>query len=158
MLDDEDVAELAYVILSIARKLSIRSQETREVIALNGTEVEVMRTIHLNPGLSATDVAARLGIQRSNVSAAVRVLEAHRLVSKTRAEHDGRAVALEASDAAIANLELVRQGWADRLRMAGDDVLADSVAVRDVLARLAERLDVPVVAAERSESWESSAS
>jgi len=148
--DDDDLARLADAILSIARKLSLRSQETGDVIALNGTEVEVIRAVHLNPGSSPTDVASRTGLRRSNISTVLKVLEAQGLVTRERAENDGRGVQLVATGAAIDNLAHVRRAWAHRLRSADDEVLSAAVEARDALERLARALDVQLPVGERN--------
>ncbi|WP_432503072.1 MarR family winged helix-turn-helix transcriptional regulator [Kineococcus arenarius] len=136
---NDELADLADLLMTVARDLQSRHGAVEGVVALTATETTVMRHLDRNPGTSPSAAAAATGLQRSNLSATVRSLEAKGLVERSHDAHDGRGVALHPTALAARNLALLRAHWADRLRRAlnGGD---DDDAVRGALALL-ERIE-----------------
>ncbi|WP_337059359.1 MarR family winged helix-turn-helix transcriptional regulator [Kineococcus sp. G2] len=133
---DAGLADLADVLLTVARDLQQRHAALEGVVALTATETTVMRHLDRNPGTSPSAAAAATGLQRSNLSAAVRSLEAKGLVERSHEGHDGRSVALRPTALAARNIALLRAHWAERLHRAlgGDD--AGVHGALDLLRRL----------------------
>ncbi len=137
---DEQLAELAEALLVVARRLELRAGDFRDIVALNRTEIAVVREVHRNPGITPTELATITGLRRSNLSTAIRVLEARGLVTREQADADGRAVRVRPTAHASADLERVRAVWVTRLRGADAGTLRELIVGRDALERLAEQL------------------
>jgi len=137
---DARLAELADAVLELARKLDVRRPEVRDVVPLTGTEVAVIRQVERHPRISPTQLAAATGLQRSNISTAVRSLEARGMLLREHPSGDGRAVELLATELAIENIARLKAFWADRLRQVDPELLADGVATLDVVRRLGDAL------------------
>lgn len=84
------------------------------------SEIEVMRLLVRRPGLSVNDAAAELGLQPSNLSAAVRSLVARGELERRPDPGDGRVVRLHPTKKALA----VRAGQERAWGRALDQVLA----------------------------------
>jgi DNA-binding MarR family transcriptional regulator len=98
-----------------------------DVPALTETERMVMRVVDLTPGLTPSEIADRSVLQRPNVSAALRSLEAKGLVDRT--ERVGRNVVVRPTEAAASSLE--------RLRTALRKVMEEAMEGTDTSALLA---------------------
>jgi DNA-binding MarR family transcriptional regulator len=83
--------------------------------ALPLSELEVMRLLVRRPGCSVNDAAADLGLQPSNVSAAVRALVERGLVERRRDEQDARVVRLQPTTEAIARRDRRETAWGAEL-------------------------------------------
>jgi DNA-binding MarR family transcriptional regulator len=79
------------------------------------SELEVMRLLVRQPGLSVGEVATALGLQSSNASATVRSLIARDLLERRRDEGDGRRARLYPTRKAIAHRDQQETAWGDRL-------------------------------------------
>ena len=142
---DEDLAELAQLILSAAREIRFRGYEHPEAVSLNPSEGNAMRYIDNHPGTTPSAVAEATSLRRSNLSAALRELESRGFVERRVDPNDGRGVNLYPTPRAAHNLALVQREWAAILAVGlGDDH-------RDVSAakRLLTRLEAGLVAARR---------
>ncbi|WP_169813452.1 MarR family winged helix-turn-helix transcriptional regulator [Nocardia vaccinii] len=133
---DDQLADVADAIISVARKLALRSQDVREIVPLTGTEAEVVREITRNPGTNPTQIAAATGLRRSNVSAAVRVLESRDLITRQQRAEDARYVQLVTTEFGLENLRKIRALWARRLRTAPTELVEQAAALHDVLISL----------------------
>lgn len=129
-----DLADLADVILALARVISTDAHLDPEIVELTAGEINVMRFVDRNPGASPATVAAATGMQRSNLSRAIRDLEAKGLMTRTSSETDGRQVRLHPTGRAAANLQRLRGHWARLLSSAG----ADPANMKAALAYLTE--------------------
>ena len=74
--DDERLADLAELLVYVARKLRTHGHDDDRIVRLTVTESAVMRYVGKHPGATPSEAARATGIQRSNVSAALRELEA----------------------------------------------------------------------------------
>ncbi len=131
---DSQLADLAEVILAIGREL--RMGMDAETVPLTPSEAQVMRHIDNHPGAAPSDVAKHTGLQRSNLSTALRSLERRGFVERRVDPQDARGVNLFPTELAAANLTRLRRQWARHIATAlGDDV--DEVAtVKAVLQRI----------------------
>jgi DNA-binding MarR family transcriptional regulator len=129
--DDAVLAELADRILVIARELQTQTFPD-DVTPLVGSEQNVIRFIDRNPGSSPSDVAIGTGLQRSNLSAALRALEARGFVERRPDPEDARRIQLWHTAAADANLAKLRAARVSMLTRA----LADDVTQPDAVDAL----------------------
>jgi len=138
---DERLADFAELLVYVARKIRTHGQDDDRIVRLTMTESAVMRYIGTHSGVTPSEAARATGIQRSNVSAALRELEAKGLVTAGQDERDARGVRLHPTPLAEAHHALLRAGWVEQLRAAlGDD------ADVDACIRLLERLEEGLVA------------
>lgn len=122
---DSDFAELADLILNVARLVRALTPTDAGEIGLTDTERHVMRIVDLYPGCAPSEIAQRARLQRTNVSAALRSLEMKGMI--TRQAKGGRRVAVSPTELATTNLQSLRSAWSDQLQ----DVLGhDRDAVR----------------------------
>jgi DNA-binding MarR family transcriptional regulator len=85
------------------------------------SELEVMRLLVRQPGLSVGEVAKALDLQSSNTSAAVRSLVARGLIERRRDERDGRMTRLYATRKAIAHRDRQETAWGEQVaRLLGE--------------------------------------
>lgn len=80
------------------------------------SELEVMRLLVRQPGLSVGDVARELGLQPSNTSAATRSLVARGLLHREPDERDGRMSRLTPTPRAQAIRRQREAAWGELLR------------------------------------------
>jgi DNA-binding MarR family transcriptional regulator len=118
---DERMADLADLILALARTISTETHLDEQVVDLTATEINVMRFVDRHPGSSPTAVAAATGMQRSNLSRAVRALEAKGLVERSTGGDDARHAQLNPTPRAEANLRRLKANWSHLLGNAGAD-------------------------------------
>lgn len=144
----ETYADLADAIMSVARDLRAHAYHDPNITRLNFTEVTVMRHVERHPGTSPSEVAEATGMQRSNVSAALRSLEAKGFVERAVDEADNRQAVLRATARSARNLEVLRASWArliaDRFAAVGTGPAGPSAAISaDVAAalRVLDQLD-----------------
>ncbi|GAA3880476.1 hypothetical protein GCM10022381_23420 [Leifsonia kafniensis] len=134
------MADLADTILMIAKKLALRGQDQRVIVPLTGTEVQVVREVERHPRSTPTEIAAATGLRRSNVSAAIRTLEAQGMVTRVQAADDARSVELIATDFAVENMERIRALWVSRLRAVPEADLAAATAALGALQAVERHL------------------
>jgi DNA-binding MarR family transcriptional regulator len=108
---DERLADLADLVLAVARVIATDAHLDPTIVDLTATEINVMRYVDRHPGTSPTTVAAATGLQRSNLSRALRDLEAKGMVRRTADTADARQTRLEPTALAAANLQRLRAKW-----------------------------------------------
>lgn len=108
---DPLLADLADLVMAVARTISSDAHLDPTLIDLTATEINVMRFIDRHPGTSPTAVAAGTGLQRSNLSRSLRDLEGKGMVTRTADEADGRQTRLVPTARAAANLQRLRANW-----------------------------------------------
>jgi DNA-binding MarR family transcriptional regulator len=141
---DEQLAALAELIVYAARKIRTYGHDDDRIVRLTETESAVMRYIGTHSGTTPSEAARAMGIQRSNISAALRELEAKGLVTASQDERDARGVRLHPTPLAEANHALLRAGWVEQLRVALEDDADVGACIR-----LLERLEEGLVARQR---------
>lgn len=118
----EQLADLADLVLAVSRALKTRTMADPSVLDLSATEVTVLRHIDHHPDTSPSAVAAGTGLQRSNLSRALRDLEAKGLVHRSPDPADSRQSLLRSTELAAQNLARIRDLWATILAGAlGED-------------------------------------
>lgn len=125
-------AEFADQVLATARLLAA-VPEPAALEHLTDTDAMVLRYVDRHPDDSPTQAADALGLQRSNVSAAIRRLVAREMLERTPDATDRRCVRLRTTHHAARQIATLQVHW--------DEVLADSVGEgldeRDVQSCLA---------------------
>jgi len=104
-------ADLADLILIIAREIQFRGYRDERALSLTQSEGMVMR--HLNAHASATpsQIAAATGLQRANVSPVLRDLEGKGLIERHVDPADRRGVSVHRTRRGAENYALVRKEW-----------------------------------------------
>lgn len=141
----EATRELAVVLHEIAWLLPrTLGREGPAGDALPASELEVMRLLVRRPGLSVGEVAAELGLQPSNVSAAVRSLVGRGLLERHRDGEDARVARLVPTERAVENRERRESGWGAELQARLGELPAaeadELTALAPTLRRLVELL------------------
>jgi DNA-binding MarR family transcriptional regulator len=121
----EQLADLADVVMAVARVVKAQSSAEPAVLELSATEITVMRYIDHHPDVSPSVVAAATGLQRSNLSRALRDLEAKGLVRRSADPSDSRHAVLHSTERAAENLTRLRGIWA---RLLSDAIEASGQA------------------------------
>ncbi|BBY61878.1 MarR family winged helix-turn-helix transcriptional regulator [Mycolicibacterium helvum] len=141
---DSELADLAEAILGVGRELRLRIEagatgpatSDAAVIHLTAQEAHVMRHIDHHPGVTPSDVARATGLQRSNLSTALRALERRGFVERRTDPHDARGINLFPTDRAADNLKRLRRQWADQMASALGGDLQDVASAKALLERV----------------------
>jgi DNA-binding MarR family transcriptional regulator len=134
--------EFADLILVIAREIQFRGYRHPEALSLTQSEGSVMRYLFRHPGALPSEIAFGTGLQRSNLSAVLRSLEAKGLVDRVDDANDARSVHLHPTPRAISNYKLVRREWATAVKAAADgesDVEATLPLLREIAAGMIQQ-------------------
>lgn len=126
------LADLAHLVLSVARDIRLNGHADPEIIEISELESLVMGHIEHHPGVSPSRLCTAVGIRSSNTSAVLRALEAKGLIRRNPDPDDRRAVAVHPTALAEGNLERVRAEWSQLLAQHLDDTV-DIEAAIDVL-------------------------
>jgi len=110
--DLERWAELADRVLVIAREIQFRGYKDGRALPLTASEGMVMRYMQEHPIATPNQVAAAVGLQRSNLSTLLRGLEAKGLIERTMSEGDRRGVTVRLTERGRRNYLVVRGEWA----------------------------------------------
>ncbi|WP_369355132.1 MarR family winged helix-turn-helix transcriptional regulator [Streptomyces sp. cg2] len=131
---------------SLARVLRFRLRGSDEVglQALPPAEFEVLRTVLDEPGIGVGVLARRLGLHASNVSTTVRGLVGRGLLTREADPSDRRAVRLQPTARAVADLRRIEENWArvfaDTLETLTEDQRTTLIAALPALRALGEAL------------------
>lgn len=136
----EQVAEFADLVLDLAHKLDIKNPDLRGVVPLTGTEISVIREVHRTPRATPSQIAEAAGLQRSNVSTAVRTLEAKGLVVREQSPSNARSVVLVPTERASEDVARIHAWWDERLAGVDQDALRAVLAGLDALGVVAAGL------------------
>ncbi|WP_328358132.1 MarR family transcriptional regulator [Mycobacterium sp. NBC_00419] len=134
---ESELADLAEVILVVARELRMGMEPDT---VLTPSEAHVMRYIDDHPGAAPSDVARFTGLQRSNLSTALKGLERRGFVERRADAHDARGVNLFPTPLAADNLTRLRTRWARQLAVALGGDVHDVATVKTLLDRAEARL------------------
>jgi DNA-binding MarR family transcriptional regulator len=105
-------ADLADLVLVIAREIQFRGYTDERAIPLSQSEGAVMRYLQENPGTPPSRIAAATGLQRTNLSTVLRGLERKGLIERHACPDDRRGVTVHPTERGLSNYALVRQEWA----------------------------------------------
>jgi len=114
-------ADLADLILVIAREIQYHGYQDPEAVPLTQSEGMVMRYLQDHPGAAPSQIAAATGLQRTNLSAVLRGLERKGLAQRRTSTDDLRGAAIHPTERGRRNYALVRQEWASTVSGAADD-------------------------------------
>lgn len=131
---DADLADLAEAIIGVGRELRLRPYP--DVVELTASEAHVMRHIDHHPGVTPSELARATGLQRSNMSTALRTLENRGFVERRTDPHDARGVNLFPTRRAAENLKRLRRQWAQQLSGALGGDAKDAAAATALLERV----------------------
>ncbi|MFT4211178.1 MAG: MarR family transcriptional regulator [Microbacterium sp.] len=141
---DDAFLTLADLLVDIAREIRIGASHSAPVVPLTQTQGQVMRYIHNHPGCSPSAIADGSGLQRANVSAALRDLRGRGYITSVRDDADGRAVRIHATPLSEEVISRLRRSWADVLERAWEltpELDGDLESMLRSLARLHAGLD-----------------
>lgn len=113
-LSHEQVADIADLIVSIARKISAHEPDVG-VVRLSALEVLVLRCVDSRPGVTPSELSAELGLKSGNTSAILRALEENGLLHRSPDPGDRRSVRIQPTQRLIENRKRIRDGWAQLL-------------------------------------------
>jgi DNA-binding MarR family transcriptional regulator len=140
------LADLAFVLLGAARELQQHHTHDPGVVELTATEINVLRCIEDRPGTTPAAVAEVAGLQRSNLSAALRTLVRKGMVERRPDPADRRSHSLHPTAAAAENLTRLRALWTQVLQ----DVLGEDPPGLEEAVALLDRLGSRLVEARRA--------
>lgn len=136
---DAELADLASAVLGLTREIELRHADEADVVELPVTARMVLRHVDRHPGVAPSAIAEAVGLQRSNVSAALRTLEGAGLVERRPAEGDARGVTVHPTPRAASNLQALRRVWARTLAPAVPAEV-DAAALAGLLDGLTETI------------------
>jgi DNA-binding MarR family transcriptional regulator len=134
--DEERWAELADLMLIIAREISVRPYTDARAHHLTQSEGTVMRHLHTEPDAAPSRIAAVTGLQRTNLSTVLRSLESKGLVERHPTPDDARGVRVHLTDRGRTNYRVVRHEGATTLHTAADSNADNLDAALDLLAKI----------------------
>ena len=140
--DVERWAELAECVLIIAREIQFRGYQDPRAVALTATEGMVMRYMQDHPITAPNQIAAAVGLQRTNLSTLMRGLERKGLIERTMSEVDRRGVTVRLTEAGRSNYLVVRREWAAALANAVENDARGLDGALDLLKDIAAGLIV----------------
>lgn len=119
--DREDLfVALAELLVDINREMRVNVSRTLPVSPLTQTQSQVMRFVHIHPGCAPSEIAEANGLQRTNVSTALRELRDRGYVVAERSRTDGRGIRVHATELADENIAQLRAAWGSQLAAAWD--------------------------------------
>ena len=114
-------ADLADLILIIAREIQFRGYKDERALSLSQPEGMVMRHLVKQASATPSQIAAATGLQRTNVSTVLRDLEEKRLIERHVDIGDRRGVTVHCTKRGADNYALVRKEWGAAISAAGGD-------------------------------------
>ncbi|PND59245.1 MarR family transcriptional regulator [Mycobacterium sp. ENV421] len=143
---DGELADLAEAIIGVARELRLHldtaAASDADIVELTASEAHLMRHIDHHPGVTPSDLARATGLQRSNMSTALRSLENRGFVERRADPHDARGVNLYPTDRAAENLERLRRQWSQLMDNGLRGDRQDAAAAKALLERVEAALKV----------------
>ncbi|MFE6160186.1 MarR family winged helix-turn-helix transcriptional regulator [Streptomyces sp. NPDC056486] len=105
--------ELTPALYALSRVLRFQGMEEAGLWRLPPSELELMRYVHAEPGVTVSVLARELGLHASNVSAAVRGLVNAGHLEREKDPNDGRVVRLKPTLKAEQGMALIENAWAE---------------------------------------------
>jgi DNA-binding MarR family transcriptional regulator len=131
--DEERWADLADLVLIIAREIQFRGYTDETAVALSQSEGMVMRYLQEDPDAAPSRIAAATGLQKTNLSTVLRRLELKGLIERRQHADDGRGVTVHLTTQGKRNYALVRHEWATAVAQAARGEIDNLDAALDVL-------------------------
>ncbi|WP_292142872.1 MarR family winged helix-turn-helix transcriptional regulator [Mesorhizobium sp.] len=123
-------ADLADLILIVAREIQFRGYSDERAVQLSQSEGMVMRHLVLHASATPSQIAAATGLQRTNVSPVLRDLETKGLIERHVDPQDRRGVSVHRTRRGAENYALVRKEWGSAVSAAaGGDTAGLDAAV-----------------------------
>ena len=113
-VNDDALGDLADAVLALSREIEFRHHDL-DFIPLTLNERLALRVVDRVDEIAPSELAARVGLQRSNLSTALRGLETKGLITREHARGDGRGVVVRSTPLAAQNLARLRARWAELL-------------------------------------------
>jgi DNA-binding MarR family transcriptional regulator len=126
-------ADLADLILIIAREIQFRGYSDNRALSLTQSEGMVMRHLVAQASATPSQIAAATGLQRTNVSTVLRDLEGKGLIERHVDPADRRGVSVHRTRRGAENYALVRKEWGDAVSAAAG---GDASGLDDALSLL----------------------
>ena len=126
-------ADLADLILIIAREIQFRGYSDGRALSLTQSEGMVMRHLVAQASATPSHIAAATGLQRTNVSTVLRDLEGKGLIERHVDPADRRGVSVHRTRRGAENYALVRKEWGDAVSTAAG---GDASGLDDALSLL----------------------
>jgi DNA-binding MarR family transcriptional regulator len=130
---DHRWADLADLVLILAREIQFLGYHDPEAVPLTQSEGMVMRYLQDHPGTAPSQLADATGVQRTNLSAVLRGLERKGLAERRACPDDLRRAAIHPTEHGKRNYALVRQEWAAAVSAAASH---DAAGLDEALALL----------------------
>ncbi|MFD7326589.1 MarR family winged helix-turn-helix transcriptional regulator [Streptomyces sp. NPDC059875] len=130
---------LTPALYALSRVLRFQGVEEAGLWRLPPSELELMRYVHAEPGVTVSVLARELGLHVSNVSATVRGLVNGGLLEKEKDPHDRRITRLRPTLKADQGMALIENAWVE--------IFADGLATLDGPEREALAGAVPALEA-----------
>ena len=111
-------AELADLVLIIAREIQFRGYSDERAVPLSQSEGMVMRYLQGHTDATPTQIAAATGLQRTNLSTVLGGLERKGLIERRASAEDARGISVQRTERGASNYTLVRREWAETVSAA----------------------------------------
>ncbi|MEV0324105.1 MarR family winged helix-turn-helix transcriptional regulator [Streptomyces sp. NPDC050658] len=129
--------ELTPPLYALSRVLRFQGMEEAGLWRLPPSELELMRYVHAEPGVTVSVLARELGLHASNVSATVRGLVNAGHLEREKDPNDGRVVRLKPTLKAEQGMALIENAWSE--------IFADALATLSEEQRAALAASVPAL-------------
>ncbi|RVC79645.1 MarR family transcriptional regulator [Mesorhizobium sp. M4A.F.Ca.ET.022.05.2.1] len=113
-------ADLADLILIVAREIQFRGYRDERAVQLSQSEGMVMRHLVQHASATPSQIAAATGLQRTNVSPVLRDLETKGLIERHVDPQDRRGVSVHRTRRGAENYALVRKEWGSAVSAAAE--------------------------------------
>lgn len=138
-IPDAELERFADAVISIANRIEPRGLDLPGRRRLTPREILVLHEVAVTPGVTATQIARSIDLQRSNVSATLHALERESLLVRAPAA-DGRGAGFTLTEEARRDVAVVRAHRSERLRTASVDLVREVVSISDALSHLARAI------------------
>ena len=133
--------ELATVLRDLAWTIHRLVPEVAGLEPLPTTELAVVKQVLADPGVTVTELARRLGMRQSNVSAAVRALAGRGLVARERCTRDRRVTRLVPTEKSLGARSSIDTVWSGTVGAAMSRLAPGQVASIDAASDALRALD-----------------
>ncbi|MBO0855601.1 MAG: MarR family transcriptional regulator [Nocardia sp.] len=138
---DVETRELATVLRDLAWTVHRLVPQVAGLDPLPTTELAVLKQVLTAPGVTVTELARRLGMRHSNVSAAVRDLLARGLVVRRPSTEDRRVSLLMPTDKSLAEQNSIEAVWSGTVRSAMSGLNPQQVSALEAASEAMAALD-----------------